>query len=357
MALTAAPSDTTSITPTLVRLADGQTLSRDEAAELLDHVMLGAVSPVQAAGAFTALRVRGETVDEITGFAQTMRRHATPVKLSPGPAVVDTCGTGGDGSGSFNVSTTAAFVAAGAGLRVAKHGNRSASSRCGSADVLEGLGARITLSPEDVAACVEASGFAFMFAQAYHPAMRHVQPIRRELGFRTIFNLLGPLTNPAGAPRQVIGVGDRVAARKMVDVLANLDCERVWIVTSADGLDELTLAGPNAVCEFDCRSGGVREWMLDPADFGLGRVESAALAGGDVAENVSITRSVLAGERGPRRDTVVLNAAAAIVVGGLAGDLAEGLDRARTAIDDGSAGASLDAFVAASLVTHASGVR
>lgn len=348
MTLATAPTETISITPTLVRLADGETLGRDAAAELLDAVMLGAVSPIQAAGAFTAMRVRGEAVEEITGFAETMRRHSLRVNLPPGGPVVDTCGTGGDGAGSFNVSTTAAFVAAGAGARVAKHGNRSMSSRCGSADVLEGLGARITLSPEQVTVCVEASGFGFMFAQAYHPAMRHVAPVRRELGFRTVFNLLGPLTNPAGATRQVIGVGDRAAARKMVRVLANLDCERVWVVSSSDGMDELTLAGPNDVQEFDCRSGGIRAWTLDPADYGLGRATAGDLAGGDVDDNVAITRAILDGEAGPRRDTVVLNAAAALVVAGLADDLAEGIERARRAIDDGSAQRALDAFVVAS---------
>lgn len=348
MAAASAATETISITPTLVRLADGETLGRGEAAELLDAVMLGAVSPVQAASAFTAMRVRGETVEEITGFAQTMRRHALGVDISPGGPVLDTCGTGGDGAGSFNVSTTAAFVAAGAGARVAKHGNRSMSSRCGSADVLEGLGAEITLSPEHVAACVDASGFGFMFAQAYHPAMRHVAPIRRELGFRTVFNLLGPLTNPAGATRQVIGVSDRAAARKMAEVLANLDCERVWIVTSSDGMDELTLAGPNTVHEFDCRTSAIREWTLDPADLGLGRATVADLTGGDVDENVAITRAVLAGEAGPRRDTVVLNAAAALVVAGLADDLGGGIDLARQAIDGGAADRALDAFVVAS---------
>ena len=346
MSVAIAPAaETISITPTLLRLADREALSREEAAELLDRVMLGAVSPVQAASAFTALRVRGETVEEITGFARTMRRHALRVDLPPGSPVVDTCGTGGDGAGSFNVSTTAAFVAAGAGVRVAKHGNRSMSSRCGSADVLEGLGAQILLSPEQVARCVEAAGFGFMFAQAYHPAMRHVAPVRRELGIRTVFNLLGPLTNPAGATRQVIGVSDRTAARTMAEVLANLECERVLIVTSADGLDELTLAGPNAVVEFDCRSGDVREWALDPADYGLSPATADALTGGDVAENVAISRAVLAGEDGPRRDTVVLNAAAALLIADVVPDIHEGIERARRAIDDGSAERSLDQFV------------
>ena len=348
MSIVAVPSETLSITPTLVRLADGKSLAREEAAELLDAVMLGAVSPIQAASAFTAMRVRGETVEEITGFAQTMRRHALRVDIARGGPVVDTCGTGGDGVGSFNVSTTAAFVAAGAGARIAKHGNRSMSGRCGSADVLEGLGARITLSPVQVASCVEASGFGFMFAQAYHPAMRHVAPVRRELGFRTVFNLLGPLTNPAGATRQVIGVGDRVAARKMVEVLANLDCERVWVVTSSDGMDELTLAGPNWIQEFDCRSGDVREWTLDPTDLGLGAAAVAELAGGDVDENVAITRAVLGGEAGPRRDTVILNAAAALVVAGLADELRDAVAASQGAIDDGSAERALDAFVHAS---------
>ena len=346
--MASAPTDTISISPTLVRLADGETLGRDDAAELLDAVMLGAVSPVQAASAFTAMRVRGETVEEITGFARTMRRHALRVDIAPGGPVIDTCGTGGDGAGTFNVSTTAAFVAAGAGARIAKHGNRSMSSRCGSADLLEGLGARITLSPQQVAACVEASGFGFMFAQAYHPAMRHVAPVRRELGFRTVFNLLGPLTNPAGATRQVIGVGDRAVARKMVEVLANLDCERVWVVTSSDGMDELTLAGPNSVQGYDRRTGDITEWMLDPADLGLSGSTAADLAGGDIGDNVAITRAILAGERGPRRDTVVLNAAAALVVAGLVNELGEGVARAQWAIDDGSAERALSAFVLAS---------
>ena len=352
--MTTAPTGTISIIPTLVRLADGERLGREEAAELLDAVMLGAVSPVQAASAFTAMRVRGESVDEITGFAQTMRRHSLRVEISPGAPVVDTCGTGGDGSGSFNVSTTAAFVVAGAGVRVAKHGNRSMSSSCGSADLLEGLGARITLSPERVSACVDASGFGFMFAQAYHPAMRHVAPIRRELGFRTVFNLLGPLTNPAGAARQVIGAGDRAAARKMAEVLANLGCERVWVVTSSDGMDELTLAGPNTVHEFDCRSGEIRDWTLDPADFGLAVASAGELIGGDIAQNVAITRAILDGEAGPRRDTVVLNAAATLVVAGAAEELGNGIERARRAIDDGSAGRALDTFVSASLLDEPS---
>ena len=347
MATMLSETQTLSISPTLNKLAAGETLSRSDAAEVMDAVMTGVVPPVQIAALLTALRMRGETVDEVTGFAETMRAHSLKVELPDGAPAVDTCGTGGDAACSFNVSTTAAFVVAGAGARVAKHGNRSMTSQCGSADLLEALGAVISLTPEAVTQSVERSGMGFMFAQSYHPAMRHVAPVRRELGIRTVFNILGPLTNPAGVKRQVVGVSNPSLAGLMAGVLGNLGAERVLIVSSADGMDELTLAGPNSVTEFDAEHGGVRTYELDGMELGMRRAARDDLRGGDPQENVRITRAVLDGEAGAYRDTVLLNAGAALYAAGAVGAIAEGVERAAISIDSGAAARAASAFVEA----------
>ena len=347
MATIASETQTLSIVPTLNRLAAGETLSRSEAAEVMDAVMTGVVPPVQIAGLLTALRMRGETVDEVTGFAETMRSHSLRVELPAGAPVVDTCGTGGDAACSFNVSTTAAFVVAGAGVRVAKHGNRSMTSQCGSADLLEALGAVISLTPEAVAASIERAGMGFMFAQSYHPAMRHVGPVRRELGIRTVFNILGPLTNPAGVKRQVVGVSTPAVATLMAEVLGNLGAERVLIVSSADGMDELTLAGPNSVTEFDAERGECRTYAFDGMELGLGRATRDDLRGGDPQENLRITRSVLHGQHGAYRDTVLLNAGAALYAACVVTSIADGVEQAAESIDSGKAARAAADFVAA----------
>ena len=319
-------------------IVEGGELTADGAAAAMDQIMSGGVTPAQVGALVTALRMRGETVDEIAGFAAAMRRHAlrVDVDLDDSP-VVDTCGTGGDASGTFNISTTAAFAIAGAGVRVAKHGNRSVTSKCGSADLLEGLGVAIELSPSQVARCVDEARIGFMYAPAFHPAMRFVGPTRREIGIRTVFNILGPLTNPAGARHQLIGVGHPGIADKLARALARLESEHAVLVHAEEGLDELGLAGTSQVTEYDARVGSVQTYAISPSDFGLTPAPRGTLAGGDVATNVQITLGILNGDEGPPRDAVLLNAGAGIFAANAAGSIGEGIDLAREAIDSGRA--------------------
>jgi anthranilate phosphoribosyltransferase len=325
----------------LQTVVSGRDLDRDAARAAMDEIMDGAASPVQIAGLLAAMRTKGETVDEICGMVDSMRAHATAVRLK-GDAV-DTCGTGGDGSMTFNISTAAALVAAGAGARVAKHGNRAASSRCGSADVLEALGVAIALPPAGVVACVEDAGMGFFFAPAYHPAMRHAGPVRSELGVRTVFNVLGPLANPAGVRHQALGVADPAMAPLMAGVLHQLGHERALVFAGAGGLDELSLDGPSRVLEVTPE--GVTEGEIDPAALGLGSASKDDLRGGDAAENAARVHAVLAGEPGPSRDVVLLNAAAALVAAGAAPTMGEGVERAATSIDTGSARRVLERLI------------
>jgi anthranilate phosphoribosyltransferase len=327
----------------IATLVDGRDLLGEEAHAAMMQVMGGQATPAQIAGFLIALRMKGETVEEITGCARAMRAHVTPA-LPQHETLVDTAGTGGDGAHTFNISTSAALVAAAAGAFVAKHGNRAVSSRSGSADVLEALGVRIDLTPEDVAACIDEVGFGFMFAQAHHPAMRHAGPVRRELGVRTVFNLLGPLTNPAGARRQVVGVYARDLVEPIGQALAALGCEHALVAHGAGGLDELTPTGENLVAEV--RNGEVTISTVDPREFGAGPGVPADLGGGDAADNAAIVRTVFDGETGPRRDAVILNAGAALYVAGVSDSLEQGVYAARDAIDDGRATATLDRLIA-----------
>ena len=330
-------------------VVEGGTLDADQAAAAMNQIMTGAVTPAQIGALVTALRMRGETVEEIAGFASAMRQHALRVDVEPGEGfVVDTCGTGGDASGTFNISTTAAFVIAGAGVRVAKHGNRSVTSKCGSADLLEGLGVVIELSPAAVARCVTEVGIGFMYAPAFHPAMRFVGPTRREIGIRTIFNILGPLTNPAGARHQLIGVGHPGIAQKLASALSRLGSARAVLVHAEEGLDELGLSGPSTVTEFDAADGDVRSYRISPSDVGLTRAAKGALTGGDRDENTRITLAVLSGEPGPRRDVTLMNAGAGIYAAEAAASIAEGVALAKLAIDSGRAMERLERLVALS---------
>jgi anthranilate phosphoribosyltransferase len=333
----------TSIRSAIAKLVGRQNLSEAEAAACMGELMTGAATGAQIGAFLTALRMKGETADEITGMVRVMREKAARVEIT-GP-LLDTCGTGGDASGSFNVSTCAAFVAAGAGARVAKHGNRAMSSQCGSADVLEALGAKIDLTPEQVKRCIETVGIGFMFAQAFHPAMKHVGPARREIGIRTVFNLLGPLTNPAGASRRVLGVASPDLLDTLAAVLARLGVERALVVHGDDGFDEISITGPTTVAELT--PGGVRTYRVAPEDCGLPCHDVADLRGGTPEQNASALRSVLGGAHGALRDFTLINAAAALVAWGAARDLAEGVKLAATSIDDGAAAAKLEAFVLA----------
>jgi anthranilate phosphoribosyltransferase len=325
----------------LATLLSGASLGEDDAAGAMAEIMDGAATPAQIAGFVVALRAKGETLDEVVGLVKTMRAYGLRVGLE-GP-VLDTCGTGGDRAGTFNVSTAAAIVCAGAGARVAKHGNRAASSQCGSADVLEAVGVRIDLPAAGVAACVDAAGIGFCFAPIFHPAMRHAAVPRRELGVATIFNFLGPLTNPAGATRQALGVADPRMLELMVEVLGRLGSERVVAFHGHGGLDELALSGPSQVVELERSQ--VRRWTLDPQEFGLATATPSEVAGADPASNAAALRSVLGGEPGPRRDIVVLNAAAGLVAAGRVGDIESGIETAARAIDAGDANAALDALI------------
>jgi anthranilate phosphoribosyltransferase len=327
----------------LSKVAAHEPLSPDEAAEAMRQVMAGEATPTQLGGLLMALRTKGETVDEIDGFARTLLEFANPV-VPPSP-VIDTCGTGGDRSGTFNISTIAAIVASGAGVPVAKHGNRAASSNCGSADLLEELGVRIDLEATGVERCLAEAGIAFMFAPVFHPAMGHAAPVRRELRVPTVFNFLGPLTNPARPFAQVVGVSDPRMLPLMAEVLARRGV-RAKLFRGADGLDELTTTGPSTV--FEVAGGEVDETTLDPDDVGLSRASAEDLRGGDAVASASIARAVLEGKPGPRRDVVLLNAAAALEVAGRASGLADGVEMAARSIDSGDAAATLERWVAAS---------
>jgi anthranilate phosphoribosyltransferase len=328
------------LTDAIDRLAGGQDLPAADAARVLREVMEGNASEAETAGFLVALRTKGETVQEIAGLAAAMRELALPVRVAGD--LVDTAGTGG-GRPTFNVSTTAAFIAAGAGCRVAKHGNRSATSQCGSADVLEALGARIDLEPDAVAACIEEVGFGFMFAPKHHAAMRHVVPVRKALGVRTIFNFLGPLTNPAGAKRQVIGVSDPSKLETLAAALAELGTESALVVSSADGLDEFSVSGTTRVVEL--RDGGLTVYDVSPEQVGLEPSGDGAVAAGTPEQNARVLRDVLAGAPGTERALAVLNAAAAVYVGGEAESLAAGVQRAQESIDSGAAAGVLDGFL------------
>jgi len=323
-------------------VSHGRSLSEDEAAAVMRDIMSGEATPAQVGAFLVALRLKGETVDEIVGMARVMREHALAVPSVE--AVVDTCGTGGDASGTFNVSTAAAFVVAAAGGRVAKHGNRAMTSACGSADVLEALGAKIDLGPEQVARCLREVGIGFMFAQAFHPAMKHVAGPRREIGVRTVFNVLGPLTNPAGAAHQLLGVARAELAPLLAEALGRLGARHALVVHGHGGLDELSLSGPSSVHEL--RDGRLREYAVSPEDVGLSPAPNEAVRGGSPEENAVALRGVLDGKAGPLRDITLLNAAAALVAADLAGDLKDGVARAARAIDSGAAREKLDAFVA-----------
>jgi len=322
-------------------IIEGQDLTAEDMASVMDEVMSGQATAAQIGGLLTALHMKGESPAEIAGAARTMRAKATRVKPKA-QGLVDTCGTGGDGKRTFNISTTAAFVVAGAGVPVAKHGNRAVSSGCGSADVLEALGIKIDLGPEAVAASIDEAGIGFLFAPIFHTAMRHAVGPRRELGFRTIFNVLGPLANPAGATRQVLGVYDPNLARTMAKVLIDLGTEHALVVYGAGGTDELTLAGANLVCE--CRGNSVREYTVSPADVGLDEAPVAALSGGDAKRNAEILVAVLQGAPGPHRDAVLFNAAAALVAADRAESLPDGLRLAVQSIDSGAALRTLESL-------------
>jgi anthranilate phosphoribosyltransferase len=331
---------------TLGVLADGGDLSAGQAQGAMSEILDGAASPAQIAGFVVALRMKGETVDELTGLLQAMLDAAERVDLPAGAPVVDVVGTGGDRAHTINVSTLSALVVAGAGGRVCKHGNRAASSSAGSADVLEALGVRIDCGPDEVARCVADAGIGFCFAPRYHPAMRHAGPTRRELGIPTAFNILGPLANPAGAGRLMIGVADATMAERMAGVLAARGADRALIVHGDDGLDELTIATTSHVVEL--RDGQVRGYDIDPTVLGIERAPSESVVGGDPATNAALARRVLDGEHGPHRDIVTLNAAAGLVVAGIVDDLPAGLDAARSTLDNGRAAAALDRLVAVS---------
>jgi anthranilate phosphoribosyltransferase len=317
----------------LARLVRHENLTEDEAAAAFEVIMRGDATPSQIAGFVVALRMKGETVDELTGFARAARAVATPIRVDG--ALLDTCGTGGDGLATFNISTLAAIVSAACGARVAKHGNRAASSLCGSADVLEALGVKIDLPPEGVARCVDAAGIGFLFAPIFHPSFRFAAVPRKDLGLRTVFNVLGPLCNPAGAKYQALGVADAKLAGKMAEVLVRLGVERAIVFHAADGMDELSVATPSSVIEID---GQRKEYELDPAELGLGHAPVEAMRGGGPEENARLAREVLGGAKGPRRDVVLLNAAAALRAAGLARDWKDGLALAAEAIDSGRAG-------------------
>jgi anthranilate phosphoribosyltransferase len=317
-----------------------ENLTEDEAASAFEVIIRGDATPSQIAGFLVALRMKGETADEIAGFARTARSLATPIEIDG--ALLDTCGTGGDGLATFNISTLSAIVAAACGARVAKHGNRAASSLCGSADVLEKLGVKIDLAPEGVARCIQEAGIGFLFAPIFHPSFRFAAVPRKDLSIRTVFNVLGPLCNPAGAKYQALGVADGALAAKMADVLARLGVERAIVFHAADGMDELSVASPSLVIEID---GTRKEYELDPAELGLRKAPVESMRGGGPEENARLAREVLDGAVGPRRDVVLLNAAAALRAAGLANDWKDGLGLAAEAIDKGRAGAVLERWV------------
>jgi anthranilate phosphoribosyltransferase len=334
-------------------LVDRRDLSRIEAAAAMEALMSGAATHAQMAAFLTALRMKGETVEELIGFAQVMRQKAVRIRVHDDAVagltgtdremLIDTCGTGGDATGTFNVSTATAFVVAGAGLKVAKHGNRSVSSLCGSADVVETLGINLELTPAKVSRCIDEVGIGFLYAPLLHTAMKHVMPVRREMAIRTVFNMLGPLTNPASANAQIIGVYSSSLTEPLARVLAELGTVRAFVVHGADNLDEISNTGESRVSEV--REGTVRTYSVRPEDFGLARAGIADLAGGDREENARIIRAILDGELGPKRDIVLMNAAAALMAGGKARDFKEGVELAAHALDSGAARRKLEALV------------
>jgi anthranilate phosphoribosyltransferase len=334
-------TDTFTIKDAIAKLVEDEDLSEAGAAACMEELMTGAATPAQFGAYVTALRMKGETVDEIAGMARVMREKSSRIEID-GP-LLDTCGTGGDASGSFNVSTCAAFVAAGAGARVAKHGNRAMTSQCGSADVLEALGAKIDLTPDQVKACIERAGIGFMFAQGFHPAMKYVAPLRREIGIRTVFNLLGPLTNPAGAHMQVLGVARAQLVEKLAAVLARLGSHRALVVHGDDGFDEFSITGPSTVTEL--AEGVLSTFRVAPEDVGLQRHDISYLRGGTPEQNATELKLVLDGAPGPLRDFTLINAAAALVAWGAAPDLRAGVPLAARSIDSGAAAEKLAAFV------------
>jgi anthranilate phosphoribosyltransferase len=340
------PGDTFEIKDVIRSVVELQELTQEQATAAMDAIMTGSVSGAQIGALVTGLRMKGETVAEIAGFAQAMRAHALRVEIdSDERPLLDTCGTGGDHSNSFNISTTATFAIAAAGVRIAKHGNRAASSLCGSADLLEGLGVEVELTPDEVAHSVEEVGIGFMFAPAFHPAMRFVGPSRREMGIRTVFNVLGPLTNPAGASHQLIGVGHPDIARKLAEVLKLLGSTRTVLVHSEEGLDEIGIAGKSAITEWDAQRAAISEYAISPEQFGLERGSARDLIGGDVVTNVAITRSILGGETGPRRTITLLNAGAGIYAAERAESIEEGIVLAAESIDSGDALERLERLV------------
>ncbi|MGZ4823028.1 MAG: anthranilate phosphoribosyltransferase [Terriglobales bacterium] len=330
-----------------------ESLSRPDARAVMTEILAGGATDAQIAALLVALQMKGESVDEIVGFAEAIRAAATPLPLHKNSvldasgtgrdALVDTCGTGGDASGTFNISTATALCVAGAGVRVAKHGNRSATSKCGSADVVEALGIKITLPPERIAACLEQVGIAFLFAPAMHSAMKHVHSARRELRLPTVFNLLGPLTNPANASAQVVGVYSADLVEKLAEALAMLGLRRALVVHGNDGLDEITISGPTRVAEM--RDGQVRTYEVTPEEFGLKRAALEDIAGGGVQENAAIIRAIVDGEKSARRDVVLLNTAAALVAAGRADNISDGIPQAAASLDSGAARAKLEALV------------
>jgi anthranilate phosphoribosyltransferase len=327
------------------KLRRQEDLTTDEAAQAMAAIMKGEAAAAQIAGLLVGLAMKGERPAELVGLARTMREHAVPVAVAAGP-VFDTCGTGGDKSGSFNISTAAAITMAACGTRVAKHGNRSVSSLCGSADVLEALGVNVQASPETVSVCLQEAGIAFFFAPTFHPAMKHAAQARRDLGVRTAFNLLGPLTNPARPKRQVVGVPRPELTELLARSLALLGSERAWVVHGSDGLDELSTTGYTKVSE--CRNGAVQTFYVHPSDFGLPKATAESLKGGDATANAAIVRSVLGGKHGAPRDVVLLNTGAALFVAGNAGTVQDGIRQAAAALDSGAANGVLDKLIAVS---------
>ena len=333
------------LTPLLEKLVRHEDLTTEEASAVMNEVMEGRATPTALAGILAAMAMKGERPAEIVGFAQTMRAHA--VKLATPPAdVFDTCGTGGDRSGTFNISSAAAVVVAACGIKVAKHGNRSVSSRCGSADVFEHLGVNIAASPNVVERTLSEANIAFFFAPTFHPAMKHAGPTRRELGIRTVFNLLGPLTNPAGATRQIVGVPRSELTEPIARALMLLGSARAWVVHGADGIDEISTTGHTKVSE--CRDGAVNTFYIHPSDFGVPKASPADLRGGDAAKNADIIRRVLDGQAGPHRDVVAFNGGAALFVAGTVASVNDGIRAVESALDSGAARATLAAMVRAS---------
>ena len=323
----------------LAKIVDGNDLDMAETEGVMSEIMSGNATPAQIGAFITALRIKGETAEEIAGCARIMRENALHVNPKRDD-VVDTCGTGGDSSGTFNISTTVAFVAAGAGLGVAKHGNRSITSQCGSADLMEALGIKIDLTPEQVAQCVDDVGIGFCFAPAFHPAMKYATPVRQEIGLRTVFNILGPLANPARARRQLIGIYSADLTETLAKVLLAMESEHAFVVHGAGGIDELSITGINRVSEL--KNGFVKTYDLDPGQLGLGKANMSDLLGGTLQENAEITRSILGGEKGPKRDVVLLNASAVLVAGGKTDDFSEGISLAAEVIDSGKALQKID---------------